>query len=101
MLARIFRPAKTAMQSGSAKTQDWLLRFEPSAARSPDPLMGWTQTTDTRGQVQIAFETRDEAIAFARRQGIAFEIVPEPTVKNVVKAYADNFAFGRKQPWTH
>ena len=63
--------------------------------------MGWTQTTDTSGQVQIAFDTREEAVAFAQRQGIAFEIIPEPKVKKVVKAYADNFAFGRKQPWTH
>ena len=101
MLARIFRPAKTATQSGAAKTQEWLLRFEPASARRSDPLMGWTQTTDTRGQVQIAFPTREEAVAFAQRQGIAFEMVPEPAVKKVVKAYADNFAFGRKQPWTH
>ena len=101
MLARIYKPAKPATQSGAAKSQEWLLRFEPSAARRPDPLMGWTQTTDTRGQVQIAFDTREEAVAFAQRQGIAFEIVPEPTVRTVVKAYADNFAFGRRQPWTH
>jgi hypothetical protein len=101
MLARIYKPAKPAMQSGSATTKDWLLRFEPASARRPDPLMGWTQTMDTRGQVQIAFDTREEAIAFAQRQGIAFELVPEPPVRKVIKAYADNFAFSRRQPWTH
>jgi hypothetical protein len=101
MLARIYKPGKPATQSGAAKSHEWLLRFEPAAARRPDPLMGWTQTTDTRGQVQIAFDTREEAVAFAQRQGIPFEIVPEPPVKKVVKAYADNFAFNRRQPWTH
>ncbi len=101
MLARIYRPVKTATQSGAANSKEWLLRFAPDSARRPDPLMGWTQTTDTRGQVQLAFETRDEAVAFAQRQGIAFEVVPEPPRRRVVKAYADNFAFNRKQPWTH
>ena len=101
MLARIYKPSKPATQSGAAKTKAWLLSFEPSAARRPDALMGWTQTTDTRGQVQIPFETREEAVAFAQRQGIPFEIIPEPPVKKIVKAYADNFAFGRRQPWTH
>ena len=77
-LARIYRPAKTAMQSGKAKTRDWLLEFEPASARTVDPLMGWTSSDDMNGQVRLSFETSDEAIA-----------------------YADNFAPGRKQPWTH
>ncbi len=101
MLARIYKPARGATQSGKATSQEWILRFEPAAARRPDPLMGWTQTTDTRGQVQLTFDTRDEAVAFAQRQGIPFELITEPEVKKVIKAYADNFAFGRRQPWTH
>ena len=101
MLARIFRPAKTAMQSGKARTQTWLLTFAPAAARVPDPLMGWTQTTDTDGQVRLSFATREEAVAYAQRHGIPFEVLPDPELKRVPKAYADNFAFQRKQPWTH
>jgi hypothetical protein len=101
MLARIFRPAKTAMQSGRASTRDWVLVFEPNSARVPDPLMGWTQTTDTDGQIRLTFDTREAAVAYARRHGIAFEVLPDPEVKRIVKAYADNFAFQRKQPWTH
>jgi hypothetical protein len=101
MLARILRPAKTAMQSGRAKTHLWELQFEPASARVTDPLMGWTQSTDMNGQVRIPFATRDEAIAYARRHGIAFEVVPEGQRKIIIKAYADNFAFHRKQPWTH
>ena len=101
MLARIFRPAKTAMQSGKAKTQDWVLEFEPAAARKPDPLMGWTQSSDMDGQVRLAFDTRDEAIAYCQNRGIAFQVFEPKTPKRIIKTYADNFAAGRKIPWTH
>ena len=101
MLARIFRPAKTAMQSGKAKTKDWVLEFEPAAARRPDPLMGWTQSSDMDGQVRLAFDTRDEAIAYAQHRGIPFQVFEPKTAKRIIKAYADNFAAGRKIPWTH
>jgi hypothetical protein len=92
MLARIYRPAKTAMQSGKAKTQDWVLEFEPASARRSDPLMGWTQSSDMNGQVRLNFETRDEAV---------FQLFEPKTPKRIIKAYADNFAAGRRQPWTH
>ena len=102
MLARIFRPSKTAMQSGKAKSQDWVLEFEPREARRPDPLMGWTQTGDTASsQVRLSFETKEEAIRYADQHGLAFQLVDPKPVKRIIKAYADNFAFGRKQPWTH
>ena len=101
MLARIYRPAKTAMQSGKAKTKDWLLAFEPASARLPDPLMGWTQSQDMNGEVRLSFETREEAIAYAQAHGIAFQVLEPKPVKQVLKAYADNFAAGRKEPWTH
>jgi hypothetical protein len=101
MLARIFKPAKSAMQSGKATTREWLLVFEPATARVSDPLMGWTQSMDANGQVRLAFETQEEAVAYAQRHGIAFEVQPERTTRRIVKAYADNFAFTRKQPWTH
>jgi hypothetical protein len=102
MLARIFRPSKTAMQSGKAKTKDWVLEFEPSAARRSDPLMGWTQTSDTASsQVRLSFETRDEAVRYAEENGIAFQLFDDKPAKRIIKAYADNFAFGRKIPWTH
>ncbi|HWA64036.1 MAG TPA: ETC complex I subunit [Caulobacteraceae bacterium] len=101
MLARIYRPAKTAMQSGKAKTQLWTLEFAPAQARAPDPLMGWTQTGDMNGQVRLHFDTQAEAVAYAQKHGIPFEVLPERAPKRIVKAYADNFAFNRKQPWTH
>jgi len=101
MIARIFRQAKSAMQSGKAKTQAWELEFAPAAARISDPLMGWTTSTDTRGQVKLSFRDLEEAVAYARRHGIAFEVLPDRTHKKIIKAYADNFAFNRKIPWTH
>ncbi len=101
MLARIYKAEKTATQSGPARAQGWILTFAPASARSPDPLMGWTQTSDTRGQIQLDFETREAAIDYAMRQGIPFELIPEAPKRKIIKAYADNFAFGRKQPWTH
>jgi hypothetical protein len=101
MLARIYRPAKNAMQSGKAKIKDWVLDFEPASARRADPLMGWTQTTDMNGQVRLSFETSEEAVAYATKHGIAFQLFDPKPAKKIIKAYADNFAFGRKQPWTH
>jgi len=102
MLARIFRPAKTAMQSGRAKTTEWVLEFEPTAARRSDPLMGWTVTTDTESsQVRLSFETKEEAVSYAERHGIAFQLFDPKPAKRIIKAYADNFAFGRRTPWTH
>lgn len=101
MLARIYRPAKNAMQSGKAKTKDWVLEFEPASARKPDPLMGWTQSSDMNGQIRLTFETRDEAVAYAQRYGISFQLFEPKAPKRIIKAYADNFAANRKQPWTH
>jgi len=101
MLARIFQPAKNAMQSGKRNTDQWVLEFEPASARWPDPLMGWTQTTDLNGQVKISFDTREEAVAYAQKYGIAFQIIDPKPAKRIIKAYADNFAANRKIPWTH
>jgi hypothetical protein len=101
MLARIYKPAKTAMQSGKARTKDWVLEFEPATARVPEPLMGWTSSTDMNGQVRLAFETREEAIAYAQGHGIAFQLFEPKQHGLVIKAYADNFSVERKEPWTH
>ena len=102
MLARIYRPSKTAMQSGKAKTRDWVLDFEPKAARRPDPLMGWTQTSDTdSSQVRLTFDTKEDAVRYAEQHGIAFQLIEDKPQKHIIKAYADNFAWGRKVPWTH
>ncbi|MGC1305065.1 MAG: ETC complex I subunit [Caulobacteraceae bacterium] len=101
MLARIFRPSKTAMQSGKARTKDWVLEFEPASARHADPLMGWSSSSDMNDQVRLHFETSDEAVAYATAHGIPFQLLAEQRRSHIVKAYADNFAFQRREPWTH
>ena len=89
------------MQSGSARSKDWVLEFEPEEARRIDPLMGWTGSGDTKGQVRLSFETRDEAVAYAQRHRIPFQVFEPKEVKKTIRAYADNFKFGRKNNWTH
>jgi hypothetical protein len=95
MSARIFKPSKTAMQSGRAKTKEWVLEFEPKAAKRADPLMGWAGSTDTNEQVTLVFATKDEAVAYANRHGIAFSITAPQSQVQRPKAYADNFRFDR------
>src|SRR3954470_22291713 len=95
MVARIYKPAKTAMQSGSAKTKDWVLDYEPEQARIIEPLMGWTSSGDMRQQVRLRFETKEEAVAYAERHGIAYQVVePKPAARKIL-SYSDNFAFTR------
>jgi hypothetical protein len=101
MPARIYQPAKSAMQSGLARTKEWVLEHEPAAARGIDPLMGWTSSTDTQAQVRLEFDTREEAIAYAERNGIAYTVAEPQQRKPVRKSYADNFKFGRPDSWTH
>jgi hypothetical protein len=101
MLARIFKPTRTAMQSGKANTRDWVLEFEPASARTPDRLMGWTSSSDMDGQIRLSFETKEEAIAYAQKHGVAFQLFEPKESKRIIKAYADNFTVDRKEPWTH
>jgi hypothetical protein len=93
--ARIYKPARNAMQSGKAKTKEWILEFEPRDATRPDPLMGWAGSSDTLGQVTLFFHTREDAIAYAKKRGIDFELEMPQTTKLKPKSYADNFRFDR------
>ncbi|MBA4174310.1 MAG: ETC complex I subunit [Hyphomicrobium sp.] len=101
MSARIFQPARTAMQSGLGRTKDWVLEFEPEAAQAVDPLMGWTSSSDTHRQVRLEFDTRDEAVAYAERNGLAYTIAETKPRRHLKKSYAENFKFGRIGTWTH
>ena len=101
MTAKIYRPARTAMQSGSAKTKDWLLEFEPEEPRSIEPLMGWTSSGDMKQQIKLRFATRDEAIAYAERNGIAYRVYEPHDAATKVISYSDNFKVSRIGQWTH
>jgi hypothetical protein len=96
MKARIFQPAKTAMQSGRAKSQKWKLEFVPEATTFVEPLMGWTGMTDMKQEIHLFFPTKEAAIAYAEKNKIPYE-VNKPTPRRVAKrAYADNFKYDRR-----
>jgi NADH dehydrogenase len=103
MRARIYQPARNAMQSGTAKTKGWVLEFAQSSAREVDPLMGWTSSTDTVTQVKLRFETREDAEDYARANGLEFEVlVPQSRKPNIrPMGYGENFATNRRGAWTH
>jgi hypothetical protein len=101
MTARIYKPARTAMQSGHAKTRDWVLDYEPEEPRVVESLMGWTSSSDMKSQVRLQFATREEAVAYCERHGIPYQITePKPAARRGM-SYADNFAYSRRSPWTH
>lgn len=91
MKARIFQKPKNAMQSGRAGTQRWVLEFAPAEARKADPLMGWAGSGDTQRQLRLGFASREEAVAYADREGIEVEITSTPERRLKIQAYADNF----------
>jgi ETC complex I subunit conserved region len=103
MLARIYKPARSAMQSGQARTRDWVLEFVPADARFIEPLMGWTGSGDMNSQVRLRFPTREEAVAYAERNGIAFQLFEPKPRAHILRqnGYGDNFSTGRRIAWTH
>ena len=101
MRARIYLPPKSAMQSGLARTQRWVLEYEPEHKKIRDPLMGWTGSDDMRQQIRLSFETQEAAIAYAEAQGIPYDLEISPARTRKPKAYADNFRADRKENWTH
>ncbi len=101
MTARIYKPARTAMQSGLAKTKEWRLDFEPEQPRAIDPLMGWTSSGDMKQQVRLNFDTREEAVAYCERNGIPYEVFETTAPKHPRISYSDNFAYTRRGAWTH
>jgi NADH dehydrogenase len=103
MRARIYQPAKTAMQSGTAKTHSWVLDYAPASAREVDPLMGWTSSDDMQSQVRLRFASRQEALDYARDHGIPADVIEPKKRKPNIRpgGYGENFATGRRGAWTH
>ena len=101
MTARIYQPAKTAMQSGQANTRAWVLDFEPEEPRQVEPLMGWTSSGDMRQQLRLRFASKEEAVAYCERHGLAYQVFDAEPPKRRVISYSDNFAFNRRDAWTH
>ena len=101
MFAKIYRPSRNAMQSGTAKTKQWVLDFEPEQPRVVEPLMGWTSSSDMRAQVRLRFDSKEAAIAYCQRESIPYRVAEEEKIARRTIAYADNFAFRRRDAWTH
>ncbi|EJF76316.1 hypothetical protein MCO_01673 [Bartonella sp. DB5-6] len=101
MIARIYSPAKTAMQSGRRNTGFWTLEYEPLQAKMLEPLMGYTATADMNNQIKIQFNRKEDAVAFARKNAIPYRV--EKTHRPIRRAvsYSDNFHSDRQQSWTH
>ena len=91
MTARIYQRPKNAMQSGRARTDEWVLDFVPAEAKKPDPLMGWAGSGDMRAQVTLSFPSCEAAQAYAARYGIAARVQQPPPRRLKLQAYADNF----------
>lgn len=100
--AKIYKPAKTAMQSGPGDDR-WVLEFTPTERKKIDPLMGWTGSGDMRTQVRLSFDTKEAALAYARRHGVAAQVFEPSARKPVIRpmGYGGNFAASRKVPWSH
>jgi ETC complex I subunit conserved region len=100
MRARIYLPPKSAMQSGRAG-HEWVLHYDSDTPERADRLMGWIGGGDTQAQVRLSFLTKEEAIGYAERNGIPYD-VEIPWERRVrTKAYADNFSYRRTENWTH
>lgn len=100
MLAKIYQPSPSAMTSGRAK-RHWVLEFMGGSSGTIDPLTGTKRSMNMRSQLNLKFETLEEAVAYAKANNIPHQVVQSQKVKRIPRSYADNFAFDRKLPWTH
>ena len=101
MRARIYKPARNDMSSGQARTREWVLEFESEVPRRIEPLMGYTSSAETQTKVRLTFPTREDAVAYAERHGIAYMTFEPKGSKRQTISYSDNFRRDRLQPWSH
>ena len=100
MTARIYQPARSATQSGQARDK-WILEYEPESPRANEPLMGCVSSGDKKSQIRLRFDTKEEAVAYAERNGVPYRLEePKPAARRII-SYSDNFAPNRIDPWSH
>ena len=101
MTVKIYKPSKTAMQSGRGQTKQWVAEYVSDVSTTKDTLMGWTSSSDTKSQIKLFFETKEQAIIWAINNNYQF-FVEEPQIRKIKpKSYSANFDINRKEPWTH
>ncbi len=103
MHAKIYQPARSVMQSGQSGQSGgvWVFEFDRSERSEPEALMGWPSSSDTARIIRIDFQTKAEAIAYAEKMGVSFDVMDTPHRRLKLRSYADNFAADRRQAWTH
>ncbi len=101
MFAKIYQPSPSAMQSGRGKSAVWVLEFANNVKKELDALTGTFRSSDTMGQLDLQFETLEDAVSYAKKNNIAHRVVQPKKVKRIPRSYADNFSYDRKLPWTH
>ncbi len=102
MFAKIYQPSPSAMTSGRAHREQWVLEVPRKLGKSIiDPLTGTKRSTDVNTQIELKFDSLEAAIAYAKKNNIAHRVIKPKTVKRITRSYGDNFAFDRKLPWTH
>ena len=103
MVARIYKPSKSSMQSGMSQSKKWVLELEHDMSKSVEPLMGWTGSSDTKSQVQLRFRTKEEAIQYAKKNLVEYTVLNHNSRKHIIRenGYGDNFSYNKKVPWTH
>ena len=101
MTIKIYKPTKTAMQSGLRNTKQWLAEYISDSDNAKDNLMGWTSSVDTKPQIKIFFDTKDKAIEWAKHNNYQY-FVEEPMIRKLkIKSYSSNFDMNKKESWTH
>ena len=93
MKVHIYKPSKSTMQSGHGKTNKWVLEYELASKRTPEPLMGWVSSEDTNNQIQLKFDTQEEAIAYAESKGWQYEVAVTRDRRIKPRNYMDNFKY--------
>ena len=95
MKVKIFKPSKTAMQSGFRNTKSWILQFPKENKLGFEPLMGWRKSDNTKKQIQLKFDNLEQAIEYAKKNKLDYIVIPAKDNKFKIKSYSDNFKYNR------
>jgi len=101
MYAKIYQAEPSAMTSGRATAGVWMLEYQSSQSRTIDPLTGNTRNSDTRAQLKLKFDSKEDAVSYAKANHLPHRVVDRPKTKRIPRSYAENFDYDRKLPWTH